>query len=71
MNKWLSREQRKWLYGVCLTVVPLLVFYGIINQDSAPLWIALVAAILSPAVALGNLTPEPEATLHEREVENP
>jgi hypothetical protein len=47
------------------------VFYGIINQDSAPLWIALVAAILSPAVALGNLTPEPEATLHEREVENP
>ncbi len=71
MGKWLGREQRKWLYGVCLTVVPLLVFYGIIGQDSAPLWIALVAAVLSPVVALRNLTPEPEATLHEREVENP
>jgi len=55
---WLvSREGRKWIYGVCLAVVPLLVVYGVIDGEAAPLWIAVIAAIVAPSLALANLTP--------------
>ncbi len=50
-----DREVRKWLYGVSLTIVPLLVGYGIIEQDNAPLWIALAGSILAPSLALAHL----------------
>ncbi len=56
MIAWLNnREVRKWLYGVSLTVVPLLVAYGIIEKDEAPLWIALAGSILAPTLALAHL----------------
>ena len=59
IKKWLSdREVRKWLYGVSLTVIPLLVAYGAIEKDDAALWIALVGSILAPTVALTHLTPK-------------
>lgn len=55
---WLvSREGRKWIYGVCLAVVPLFVVYGVIDGEAAPLWIAVIAAIVAPSLALANLTP--------------
>jgi hypothetical protein len=53
-----NREVRKWLYSVSLTVVPLLVAYGIIEQDAAPLWIALVGSVLAPSLALTHLSPK-------------
>jgi hypothetical protein len=53
-----NREVRKWLSGVSLTVVPLLVAYGIIEQDAAPLWIALVGSVLAPSLALSHLAPK-------------
>lgn len=57
---WLvSREGRKWVYGVCLAVVPLLVAYGVIDGEAAPLWIAVIAALVAPSLALANLTPDP------------
>ena len=47
---WLvSREGRKWIYGVCLAVVPLLVVYGVIDGEAAPLWIAMIGAIVAPS----------------------
>lgn len=62
MNKvvdWLfSREGRKWLYVVSLAAIPLLVMYGVIDPEAAPMWLALVAAFLgvaAPAMALGHL----------------
>lgn len=56
---WLtSRNGRKWIYSVCLTIIPLLVFYGAISEQAAPLWIALVGSILAPTMALTHLTPE-------------
>lgn len=65
--EWLvSREGRKWLYSVAVAVVPLLVLYGAISHESAPLWLAAIAALLgvaAPAMALSHLTPkdsEPE-----------
>jgi hypothetical protein len=59
MQKWLNnRNHRKWLYGVALAGVPLLVAYGVVSEDAAPLWVAMIGAALAPAVALGHLTPE-------------
>jgi hypothetical protein len=58
MDKLMSREGRKWLYGVALAAVPLLVTYGVISEASAPLWIAAVAAVLAPTLALTHLTPD-------------
>ena len=59
-KKLTSREVRKWLYLVSLAVIPLLVFYGVITEDAAPLWVALVGSILSPTLALTHLSPPEE-----------
>jgi hypothetical protein len=58
MNRLMSREGRKWLYGIALTVVPLLVAYGVIEESAGPLWIALVGSIVAPSLALTHLTPD-------------
>ena len=58
MSNWLSdSKHRKHLYMVCLAAIPLLVFYGLVSQDAAPLWIALIGAVVAPTVALKNITP--------------
>lgn len=59
---------RKWLYGVAVALIPLLVAYGLMSTNEAPLWLALIAAVLGGApnlVALANAR-EPE---HYVEVE--
>jgi len=33
------------------------VFYGLVSQDAAPLWIALIGAVVAPSVALNHITP--------------
>lgn len=58
MSKLMSREGRKWLYGVALTIVPLLVAYGAISESAAPLWIALLGSLLAPSLALTHLSPD-------------
>jgi hypothetical protein len=59
MSDWLNnREHRKWLYGIALTIVPLLVVYGVLSEEAAPLWIALVGSVLTPSLALSHLNPE-------------
>lgn len=60
MHKALSRENRKWIYAICLAAVPLLVLYGVIDEASAPLWVALIGAVVAPSLALANLTPKDE-----------
>ena len=57
-KKLTSREARKSLYLVSLAAIPLLVFYGVITEDSAPLWIALVGSILAPTMALTHMSPK-------------
>lgn len=60
MSKFFTRETRKWIYGICLAVVPLLVLYGVIDEAAAPLWIAVIGAIVAPTLALTHLTPKEE-----------
>lgn len=60
MNWIKSREGRKWLYSVTVVVIPLLVLYGVIDQQAAPLWaqaIGVLFGVAAPAMALRNLTP--------------
>lgn len=58
IREWIvSRDGRKWVYTVSLALIPLLVFYGVISEDSAPLWIALIGAVVAPVMALTHMTP--------------
>lgn len=44
---------RAYLYGLLAPVVAVLVGYGFLDNESAPLWIALATAVLGvPAVEL-------------------
>jgi hypothetical protein len=42
---------RQWLYNVSLVCVPLLVVYGIVDDKTAALWVALGGAILGQGTA--------------------
>lgn len=43
----LSPTQRRWLYGLCLAALPLLIAYGLVDPKVAPLWAAFVVALLN------------------------
>jgi hypothetical protein len=60
--KW-TAGNRKLLYRISLALIPLLVFYGVISQDAAPLWIALVGSVFAPMLALANITPDGRGSL--------
>lgn len=57
-------EARRWVYGVCLAAVPLLVALGILENEIAPLVIALVGAVIAPGLALANISPDKEPNPH-------
>jgi hypothetical protein len=59
VSNWFdNRDHRKWLYGISLAAIPLLVAFGVVSEESAPLWVALVGSVLAPTLALTHLTPE-------------
>lgn len=64
MNIWNtinSRGFRKWLYGVSLAAIPILIAAGKMTNEEAALWMNLIAAILgvsSMAMALSHLPPK-------------
>jgi len=37
---------RAWLYRIGTAVVPILVFYGVLAENAAALWIGLLGAVL-------------------------
>lgn len=56
--KWLTPEVRSWLYNVSMAVIPLLVLFGVFDQDVAGQVALIVAAVLgvsSNAVARLNV----------------
>ena len=57
-------EVRKWIYGVALAGIPLLVAFGIIEESQAPLWVAFVAAVIAPGLALANMAPDDDQNPH-------
>lgn len=55
---WLTPDRRRWLYAIITCTVPLLMAYGIFDQETAALWVALAASMLGTTVA-GFHTPKP------------
>lgn len=51
-----SPAARRWVYGVAVAVVPLLIAYGILQEEHAPLWVALIGAVFVPGMAWANTT---------------
>lgn len=51
---WLTPQIRAWLYGIVTAIVPILTIYGIIDQNAAPLWLALAASVLGTATAFAH-----------------
>lgn len=49
-----SEATRAWIYRVLTAVVPLLIVYGVLDEQSAPLWVALGAAVLGTGMAAAN-----------------
>lgn len=47
MDKYLTPVVRKWVYGICLASLPVLVFYGLVEPEAAPLWLAFALALLN------------------------
>lgn len=48
---------RRWIYGIAVAAVPLLVAYGVVAESDAALWIGLAGAVLGggvPALATAN-----------------
>lgn len=59
MQNWLSKaSHRKWLYQIAMAGVPLLVAYGAVSEQVAPLWVALIGSILVPSLALSHMSPD-------------
>lgn len=48
---------RRWIYGIATAVIPLLIAYGAVDDQTAPLWVALVAAVLVPGMATAATVP--------------
>lgn len=42
----MSERHRAYAYRVSVAIVPLLVLYGFITEEAAPLWVGLLAAVL-------------------------
>jgi hypothetical protein len=62
MERLMTRQVRKYLYGVTIAAVTVLVAYDVISGEAAPLWLALAAAVLgivAPATAITHMTPAP------------
>jgi hypothetical protein len=38
---------RRWAYGVCLVSFPVLVHYGLVEPEAAPLWAGFALALLN------------------------
>jgi len=44
--EWLTEPRRAYVYRVALAVMAILTVYGVIDSDTAPVWLAVVFAVL-------------------------
>jgi len=65
----ISADVRRWIYGIALAAVPLFVALGILEDEIAPLIIALIGAVIAPGLALANMTPDAVLEDYETEAE--
>ena len=46
IDKTIPLSARRWIYGVATAVIPLLIAYGVVDDQTAPLWVALVLSLI-------------------------
>lgn len=56
----MNAARRRWVYGVAIATVPLLIALGKITDDVAPSIVAILGALFVPGLSLANVTPDPE-----------
>ena len=58
IREWLAgvdwRRVRRWSYGVLTVAMPLLIAYGVLDHETAALWVAFGGAVLGHGVAAIN-----------------
>lgn len=47
MKKLLTPNVRRWLYVVALASFPVLIHYGLVEIEAAPLWLGFIVALLN------------------------
>jgi hypothetical protein len=46
-NRWIPDPAvRKWLYGVVVALIPVLVVFGVLSPEQTQVWLNLTAAVL-------------------------
>jgi len=55
-----SEAVRAWIYRVLTAVVPLLIAYGVVDDRTSVLWLALAGAALGTGLASLNTSTTPE-----------
>jgi hypothetical protein len=56
----LSQPVRAWIYRVFVAAIPLLIAYGVISGQTAPLWVTLGATVLGFGMAAKNTSINPD-----------
>lgn len=56
MSKFLTPKVRKYIYGVCIAAVPVLIYFKLLPAEAAPVLLPLVLAVL-------NVQEDPTATV--------
>ena len=45
--KYLTPTVRRWIYSLALAAGPVLVYYGLVEPEATPLWLAFLVALLN------------------------
>jgi len=47
----MNQTTRAWIYRVLTAINPLLIFYGVLEEEVVPLWMGLAGALLGTGLA--------------------
>lgn len=47
MNDFLTPAVRRWMYGLAVAALPILVYFGLVEPEASPLWLAFIVAFLN------------------------
>jgi hypothetical protein len=56
LSRVFNATTRRWIYGICIAAVPVLVYFQLIPAESAPVILPLILAIM-------NVQADPSATV--------
>lgn len=63
----LTLRGRRWVYGIAIATLPILVAYGILTEETATLYIALIGAILVPSLAMNDVNKAEQIIVEEKQ----